>query len=362
MLKIFLSIPGDLSDTNGTTIRTIAIANLLKADFNIKLVTRANSINNEVMLSHKFNKDMIITIKPKGTKLWNFKLLNIILNNKIDCVICESDLFGFFSFIFLRPFFKYKIIYEAHALAHKEISQTSRIKGYLYKLMEIIIAEKSDAIVSLSLNTKAFFIKYNKNTFHIPVYIDFPTIKMAQNEHAGKVIGLIGPFDTVSNRYQIEFLYKYLNCFDKKIRFLIIGKCNNRIVDSKVNYTGYLDSKEEYLNALFDVDAILVPVCISTYGPKNKILEAMSLGKPVFTTPEGVVGLDYAKPNKDIIVEAEDNLINNINFNLLHNYEYIKNIGIFGKHLVNKYYIKRIYLNQYKKIILSVINKKNIDE
>ena len=91
---------------------------------------------------------------------------------------------------------------------------------------------------------------------------------------------------------------------------MIIGDCPQRENDVSLIYTGYVS---DYINYMSCLDCILVPARIPTGGPSNKILEAMSLGLPVFTTPQGIVGLDYAQPGKDIFVFEEDELAAKLN-------------------------------------------------
>ena len=295
---------------------------------------------------------MLKTIKTRETKLWALKLIPIIIHNRFDAVYCVADLLGFVTFYLLSKLFRYKIIFEAHSLLHIEAKQISKMKSLIYLILEIFIGKKADAVIALSGLVFDFYRRLNKKTFFIPVFIN-PIKRSLKKRYKRKIklIGLIGPFNLFKNRGQLTFLYKNLNKFDKRIRFIIIGKCDNRIIEDRIKYTGYLPRKD-YLNLISQLDAVLIPVNFATYGPCNKILEPMALGIPVFTTPEGAVGLDFIKNYRDILIFKEKQLIDMVN-KLIFNDKFMERIGLNGYMIAKKYYNSLLY----KEKILSIIEK-----
>ena len=119
---------------------------------------------------------------------------------------------------------------------------------------------------------------------------------------------------------------------------MVIGDCDYRIENERIIYAGHV---EDYVEHLACLDCVLVPSRIATTGPLNKILEPMSLGLPVFTTPAGVVGLDYVNPGKDILVFEEKDLVNKIH-DLIFDEELIEEMGRNARHTVEVYYSKEV--------------------
>jgi len=352
MPRILISVIENISDTNGTTVRARNIAKILKNKFDILLITRANSVDNTLIASLGIEKDSIKVVRPQRTKLWNIKLIPIILRYKVHIVYCVTDIFGFFTYYTLSKFLKYKIVLEAHALAHKE---KSRLESMIYYLLEVFVGSKANAIVALSGITYRFYKRFNKNTYFIPVFVDVSIFNkcITKNKHMErKVIGLIGPFDITPNKGQLNFLYANLNKFDERIRFKIIGKCDKRIRDERIEYTGYLKSLEEYVANICQLDALLVPAEIATFGPKNKILEAMSCGVPVFSTYKGVIGLDFARPGVNIVVCKLEELTQKVN-ELIFDEKHMIEISRNARKTVEMFYNKTMLVNR----ILLLLNR-----
>lgn len=361
MFRIAVSVIDNITNTNGTTVRARSVIRLLKGKYDVLLITRASSINDRVMSSLDLRKDAIKLVRPGGTKFWNLKLIPIILHNRFHVVYCVADIFGFFTYYLLSKILKFKIIFEAHALAHKEKEQTSKARAIIYFLVETFIGKNANAIIALSGVTYSFYLRLNKNTFFIPIFIDDKLFKNCSKKGGSvreKVVGLVGPFNIVPNKHQLDFLYANLDRFDKGIHFKIIGKCNRRLTNNRVEYTGYLESLEEYVRALCQLDALLVPVRIATFGPKNKILEAMACSLPVFSTPKATVGLDFAKRDKDLFVFEEYELADKLN-SLIFNNELMKKIGNSARMVVEKYYSEAANSRKTVRILEKITNSEN---
>lgn len=357
-LRIGLSVIENIAETSGTTIRARRVIDILKDRYQIVVITRGDSIENEEIAS--LNHEIKI-IKPARTKLWNLKLIPLIIRCRFDLVYCVADIFGFITYYLLSKFFRYKVIFEAHALAHKEMEQTSKVTSIFYHLLEVYIGGKANAIIALSGITYRFYRRLNKNTFFIPVFIDaklFNNLGKKSKNATEKVVGLIGPFNILPNKCQLDFLYTNLNKFDKRIRFKIIGKYDKKLNNSRIEYTGYLESTEEYVRALCQLDALLVPVKIATFGPKNKILEAMACSLPVFTTPKGIVGLDFTKHKRDLFVLEEYELVDKLNSSIFNN-ELMKKIGTNARMTVERYYSKTANERKLTQILEKIANSRN---
>ena len=92
-MKIAISVLIDIFKTDGTTIRARRIAEIFKDRYNVVFVTRANK-------KHKLKglEDIdVIAVKPDKTKLWNLKLIPVIMKNKFN-IINHTNKVWFFYF------------------------------------------------------------------------------------------------------------------------------------------------------------------------------------------------------------------------------------------------------------------------
>lgn len=339
MEKILISVIIDLFKANGTSIRAKRVAEVLKNYYKITIVTRSD----EKYVSDGFDDIDINVIEPSTTKLWNLKLISRIMQEKPDFVYCSNDYFGFLTYYLLSKIYHYHIIFEAHAIMSEELrgKNVNKLKLYFYTYLERYVITKSDFVVALSENTYNFYKQYNKNIELVTNFIDEELIKniktLKRNELKSKEIGLIGPFDNAGNEYFLEFLYGNIEKFDNDIMFTVIGKCENRIKNDRILYTGFIESRLDYINRLISLDAVLIPSKIPTLGPLTKIIESMAFSCPVFTTPNGIVGLDNVTNNEDILIFDIDGLVEGVNSSISNNQLMLK-IATNSRITFEKYY------------------------
>jgi glycosyltransferase involved in cell wall biosynthesis len=178
----------------------------------------------------------------------------------------------------------------------------------------------------------------------VPVFVDTDLFSAKRKPESAdrKLIGLIGPFDAASARQRgsLEFLVREIRNFDSRIDFAVIGRCDERIDDKRITYTGYLDSIKDYISRLHELDGVLIAEGAMTYGPLNKIIEPMACSLPVFATPKGAVALYWVEPGRDIFVFDENELVDKIN-QLVFNDRLMQNIGENARKVVNQYYSKK---------------------
>jgi len=351
--KILISTRYSIFDLEGTSIRAKRIINVLKDHFNVYLITSADNYDN----TNTLNKENIFVIKPKKTRLWPLKIIPIILNNKFDIVICESDWLGFPVYWILSKIKKYKLVFEAHGILSEEAKDwgTNIIIVKMFKIIEKICIKNSNLVFVLSEEIGKKYKKMNDNIVLVPVFLENMNYDLKntgkKQDTSERKIGIIGPFGTARNEYYApEFINNNLSKFDEHIRFVIIGKCGKKIRNQRISYLGYIKSFEEYLKIINNLDAILVIEKKKTSGPLNKILEPMSLGKPVFTTPNGVFGLDHAKNNFNIFINTETELIKNLN-KMIYDSKKLESISANAKKTTKKYYSER---SNKKRIICSL--------
>jgi glycosyltransferase involved in cell wall biosynthesis len=261
-------------------------------------------------ISHLFIKKSVLSVA---------RLPRSIALARPDAVYCVNDMFGFLLVYSFSRLFRIKLIFEAHAVEHLQRAQVSTLTGGLgslvYKLLEYAVGKGADSIVALSMPAYRFFKRVNPGTAYVPVFVDRTRFNRPHSKggRTRKRIGLIGPFDTFFNADQLEFLKRHLNEMDDRIHFVAIGRTSVKIREDRIAYLGYLRSEKAYAESVNDLDALLVPVRIGTLGPKNKILEAMACSVPVFTTPQGILGMSFVQPGVNVFVFDEDELPGKIN-------------------------------------------------
>ncbi len=343
--KIAVSVIVNAFENDGTTVRAIRILNLLKNHYDLSLITRANEKQNLKSLEDV----KVIIVKPDKTKLWNLKLIPTVIKNKFDVVYCSDDWFGFLTYYLLSKIYKYKIIFEAHDVWSEEEKKRgfSKILVKLNRIHEKFVIEHADHVIAVAGFVYKFYKKYNKKIDLIPLFTDEDILK--QNEEvinykvkkSSKLVGFIGPFDTLHNEPALNFLYENLNHFDRRINFTIIGKCNNKIENKRIVYVGYLDSIQDYVDQLSRLDAVLVYKSVAP-GPYTKVLESMSCSLPVFTVPKAVVGFEHVEHGIDILILEDDSeLIDSIN-ELIFDDKVMREIGRNARIRVKKYYSKKV--------------------
>lgn len=335
-LKILITTGGHFSVVDGTNIRSKGVYEILSEQSDAIFFRYKK-------LTFNLPKVKFLFLMP----YWIADLLYMVIKHRFDHIYCSHDRYGFLILYLFRRIFKYKLIYEAHSIISEEFENAG--KNILYikskRCLENFVASHADGVVAVSENAYTYFQKYNKNIEIIPVFKDTNFYKLNQTERMkirqkytdSKIIGIIGPFNIDFNKYFLTFLYKNIDLFDRRIKFMIIGDYNNNRIDNKrIIYIGYT---QNYIGYLSSIDCVLIPSKIATSGPLNKILEPMSLGLPVFTTPQGLVGLDHVTPGKDIFVFEEDELVDKINKLILDD-ELMAEIGRNARIVVKKYYSK----------------------
>lgn len=343
--KITISVIVNAFESDGTTVRAIRIIELLKNQYNLSLITRANKKQKLKSLEDV----KVIIVKPDKTKLWNLKLIPAVIKNKFDVVYCSNDWFGFLTYYLLSKIYKYKIIFEAHGVLSEEGKERgfSKIRVKLNQIHEKFVIKHADHVIAVAGFIYKFYKKYNKKIDLIPLFTDEDVLKKNEElinykvKKSSKLVGFIGSFDTLHNEPALDFLYENLNHFDRRINFVIIGKCDNKIENKRIIYTGYLDSIQDYVDQLSCLDAVLVYKGVAP-GPYTKILESMSCSLPVFTMPKAVVGFEHVEHGMDILILEDDGeLVDSIN-ELIFDNKVMREIGRNARITVEKYYSKKV--------------------
>lgn len=340
--SVAVLVPTGLKKTDGNSVRARRVISILAKHFRtVVLAGRTDGETNKryagVPVYSFFHFDTSSMLNPLKLIWVNIRFLKMLFQSRAEIVYAQG-LYFLPALYLASRLVGIRFIFEAHALAHKERAGASKISAFLLLIIELLLGKSSSAVVALSGETRRFFARINKSTIFVPVFID--TKIFAKNQHGargGKKVGLVGPFKGLFNQGQIEFVLDNLEKFDKKIKFVLVGQVDRHIDSERIWKTGYLPTETDYAKALSELDALVVPVKVGTFGPKNKMIEAMACGVPVFTTPAGVIGLDYAKPDENIFIFKEEQLVDSIN-SLLFQEDSLGRISSNARTMVEKHY------------------------
>ena len=349
-MKVAVSCLCDISKSDGTSVRAKSVFELLQKKYDCTLIIRGE---------HDSKCDNVEIIRP--SKLWNFQLIPVVLKNRFDLVYCASDFWGFFTYFVLAKLLTYKVILEAHGVLslereerYPDPSSVDKVRIKMLKWREKFAVKHADCVIALSQDICKCYCKFNKRVFIIQNFVDEKQFKPQKSSRERisdgkerKKVGLVGPFfrhydksrDFLVNSYFLDFVYENINRFDTRINFIVIGQCDYKIANERISYTGYLSDFHDYVDQLTLLDAVLVPSKFSSFGALTKMLEPMACSVPVFTTPEGLVSIDYATPGENIFVFDEAELVAKVNESIF-NAELMERVGTNARRTVEEYYSK----------------------
>lgn len=374
-MEIAIVVHDDVTIDNGTTVRVKRTLALLSRYHMATIVTSSSKATKiegcegvRIINLGGHGAGRLAKVRPSFIRilpiaLWSANLASVIMKNRFDLLFCANDKFGFLALYLLSKIRKYKLIFEAHGIFSEQYKEISRsgLGLRLIKLIEKLVIQYADRVIALSPNILEFYRRYNARIELLPVFLDDELFRASEKRPRNdslKRVGLIGPFDTTRNVSSLQFLYSNINKFDNRLHFVVIGRCEHRIYDHRLEYTGYLPSTQDYIRQLSCLDAVLVVEKIATSGPLNKIVEPMACGVPVFTTPKGMVGLYWVEPGRDIFVFEEDELVDKIN-ELIFDDEPMRKVGENARKTVERYYSKKANEEKLLKILETVVSDKN---
>ena len=362
-MKIAVSCLCDISKSDGTSVRAKSVFGVLQKKYDCTLIMRGQ-------LNSKSDHVEVI----RSSKLWNFQLIPVILKNQFDLVYCASDFWGFFTYFALAKLLNCKVILEAHGVLslereerYLEPSPVDKVRIKMLKWREKFVVKHADCVIALSQDIYKVYSKFNKRIFIVQNFVNEKQFKPQKSsrdrisdDKERKNVGLIGPFIQKYDRnrnflvssYFLDFVYKNIDRFDSRINFIVIGQCDYKIANERINYTGYLSDFQDYVDQLALLDAVLVPSKFSSFGALTKVLEPMACAVPVFTTPVGLVSFDHVTPGEDILVCDESELVAKVNEYLFDD-ELLHRVGENARRTVEKYYSKTVN----RKKLIAVIDR-----
>ena len=219
------------------------------------------------------------------------------------------------------------------------------------KKWEDYICSKCDFLFCISKNDQLYFNKrLNKKTALLPVSFELKENKITQRFS----IFHLGAMDWKPNIEGVNWFLKNiwlkkLNK-DKKLKLYLAGKNMPESIKNMANNSLIVEGEiENAKNYMKNKNIMIVPI-FSGSGIRIKILEGMSMGIPILSTPKGAQGIDYIDKENILICKSELEFEKSIK-TLQKNKTLFLKIGNGGKKLIKKHFSREIVIKNWKNFI-----------
>ena len=269
---------------------------------------------------------------PRGLLLaksvsWLRALIGSIIRRKPDWVYVYNTTYVMVLLSLLKSLrlIRCKLVHDTlltHEL-HICPSYISRFRKRLRRSLEALAVRKADWIFTPSNLSKRYFAKFNSNISSMPGPVDTEmfrpnlAVRLAIRERLGltnyRVAGMVGPFDTFYNQSNLRWLSEHVDELSPAVKWLLIGRPSRHSLRSHPHIL-QIGEVDDYVGHLSAIDAFVIVRDDLTDGISNRILEAMSMGVPVFSnqaacwTEKSIIGSDSG-----LVVYEEDQLAVGIN-------------------------------------------------
>ena len=289
-------------------------------------------------------------------------IIKLIKKKKYEYVLFE----GVFPSIYLNDIksnCNCKTIIRTHNVEHEIWRNLASNSNNIFKILiytflkkqmkkwENYICSKCDFLFCISKNDQLYFNKkLNKKTELLPVSFELKQKKINQNFS----IFHLGAMDWKPNIEGVNWFlknvwFKKLNK-DAKLKLYLAGKNMPESIKNMANNSliveGVIDSAENYMK---NKNLMIVPI-FSGSGIRIKILEGMSMGIPILSTPKGAQGIDYTDNENILICKSELDFEKAIK-SLQKNKTLFLKIGNGGKKLIKNHFSKEIVIKNWKNLL-----------
>ena len=136
------------------------------------------------------------------------------------------------------------MVFEAHGILSKEGRNRGHdpLKFRFNRMPETLPIKKADLVIALTDEIREEYDKHRINITLIPVFMERAPSYSPKDARTRKIVGIIGPFDTIRNRQSLEFLHTNISRFDRELDFVVVGECRTRIDHPRIRYTGRIES------------------------------------------------------------------------------------------------------------------------
>lgn len=274
-------------------------------------------------------------------------LTQLIREDAFDGIIFDS-LFTLPYFDDIKLVFKEKMVVRTHNVEFKLWEQYAKEakgpkKWYLNRLardlkrFELSALNKVSAIFSISKDDSEVFRRLGVTTFisEVPVAISNTNTSITTVSNR---LFFLGSMDWEPNIQSTRSLIEHMPDLRRRNPLLELhiagAKSTEHLCDDQENGVfvhGFVDSIADFIGK----HGILAAPIQFASGVRIKFLEAMALGVPIVTTPEGALGIDHKGKDCLCVAETNEAFIDAI-IELSTNHEKRKEIGTNAIHYIEK--------------------------
>jgi glycosyltransferase involved in cell wall biosynthesis len=395
-MKILFVING--FPTNGNSIHTYNLAKTLSNDHEITLVCFDADFPYRKDKEHYAN----IHIVPFEKKNFLNKSINSLLsgtpffvqtNKSADMIkiiksICMQEKFDVVMFepLAMGQYLFYtqdipKILFPVDATSrikkqkhHEANSVVNKIIHYIDYLMTIkyekFLYEKADAIMFSSNYDSEYTMKNvdvnQKKVITVPEGVDLSYFHNSSDLLTQKPsIAFLGGMAHYPNKHGMLWFYnnvwKKLKVKQPDLLFYIVGSNpgeeirNLSVLDKDIIVTGYVDDVRPYIR---QASVFISPLQVGT-GMKNKVLQAMAMGKAIVASPLDIQGIQAEDGKHVILARNPDEFVKHIN-SLLLNKQKRDELGFNARKLVEKNHTLKRKGDQFMDIATRIIGNRSL--
>ena len=316
---------------------------------------------------------------PKDLRLRLFvNLLDYYYDRRMDAAISKAiDNNNFDLIVSTRPMASYvveaatpKIVQPLDAAYewHRQVFEKSTglrktsfgVQYALTRLYERRIYEKFDACLVVTQLDKALLESLNPrircNVIPIGVDVDYfsPGALHAQPSCLVFVSNMREPSAVAHVLDFYREIFPLILRENPDVRLYLVGRPSREITslssDPSVTVTGYVNDVRPYMAKS---TVFVAPEVLGT-GMKNKVLQAMSMGKPVVTTTAGARGI-AAKSGEHLIVADNFDDFARETVSLLNDQSFRHRLGAHARSLMKERYSWETVSNTLNEVILNVL-------
>ena len=288
-------------------------------------------------------------------------VLRYLKNSKNSIVIIEGPSwigYSFISLIIIKIFSpNTKIIYHSHSIEYEVRKMTSsNIIVFITKILEQIVYKYSDIATSVSnIEKKKLKKLYNVHTLNLNNGISKKRIKFSKKKILDfDYIIYSGSYKYLPNKFAIDFLVNKimpkLIKYKPKLKLILTGGGYNKTKKKFLKNLGIV-KKNYLLNLIYNSKALVVPLDIGT-GTRIKIIEALSIGGTVLSTPIGAEGIKFGnKKLSNLMVTKKSNFVRKLKELMKLNYKPKTSREFQKEYLMENIVYKFLNLNYVKNTI-----------
>lgn len=322
----------------------------------------------DMLISPELVRNCFLPTNFYSRKMRNI-IRNLLLGKKFDIIYCDRPMLPYVWETNLPKVLDIvdPVLYSRYQVYLKETRIFKKILWFLsyhhHKLFEVNKYKRFDSCIVVSSIHKELLKQYlPKNVCIIPYGVDLDYFNEVAAEEDTPSLVFVGWMSYFHNVAAICYFYNQIYPLIRErirdIKLYIVGREPSKEVmkmaaDKSVTVTGFVEDVRPYVSK---ASIAIVPIVTDDGGFKNKILEAMAMGKAVVTTTIGAKGIEVT-PEQDILIADSPEEFASKVVELLNNKSLRREIGANARKHMEEAYCWEIMTDR-----LITVFKKVLDE